>query len=129
VNEVCGLALPEGKSVTLNGYLCDEFGEIPAPGRTIVRNNAHFTVVESKRGRIVSCRIKRIHAEVSEDETGIAIAKTGFETVAGYVLHQSGRIPRKGETYRLSHIKFHKARGRRLYCNTPTTDNAVKFNM
>ena len=32
-------------------------------------------------------------------------------------------------TYRLSHIKFHKARGRRLYCNTPTTDNAVKFNM
>jgi hypothetical protein len=31
--------------------------------------------------------------------------------------------------YRLSHIKFHKARERRLYCNTPTTDNAVKFNM
>ncbi len=31
--------------------------------------------------------------------------------------------------YRLSHIKFHKARGRGLYCNTPTTDNAVKFNM
>jgi hypothetical protein len=31
--------------------------------------------------------------------------------------------------YRLSHIKFHKARGRRLYCNTPTTDNAVKLNM
>ena len=32
-------------------------------------------------------------------------------------------------SYRLSHIKFHKARGRRLYCHTPTTDNAVKFNM
>ena len=32
-------------------------------------------------------------------------------------------------TYRLSHIIFHKARERRLYCNTPTTDNAVKFNM
>ena len=31
--------------------------------------------------------------------------------------------------YRLSHIKFHKVRGRRLYCNTPMTDNAVKFNM
>jgi ABC-type branched-subunit amino acid transport system permease subunit len=31
--------------------------------------------------------------------------------------------------YRLSHIKFHKARGRRLYCNTPTTDNALKFIM
>jgi len=32
-------------------------------------------------------------------------------------------------SYRLSHIKFHKDKGRRLYCNTPTTDNAVKFNM
>lgn len=67
VNEVCGLALPEGESVTLNGYLCDEFGEIPAQGRTLERNGAHFTVVESKRRRIVSCRIKRIHVEVSEN--------------------------------------------------------------
>ncbi len=34
-----------------------------------------------------------------KDETGIAIAKAGFETVAGYVLHCLGRIPRKGETF------------------------------
>ena len=34
-----------------------------------------------------------------EDETGIAIPKAGFETVAGYVLHRLGRIPRKGETF------------------------------
>jgi putative hemolysin len=67
VNEVCSLALPEGESVTLNGYLCDEFGEIPAPGRTMERNGARFTVMESKRGRIVSCRIKRIRKEGSEE--------------------------------------------------------------
>ena len=34
-----------------------------------------------------------------EDETGIAIAKAGFETVAGYVLHRLGHIPQKGETF------------------------------
>jgi len=34
-----------------------------------------------------------------KDETGIAIKKAGFETVAGYVLHHMGRIPRKGETF------------------------------
>jgi len=34
-----------------------------------------------------------------EDETGIAIAKAGFETVAGYVLHRLGRIPQKGDTF------------------------------
>jgi len=34
-----------------------------------------------------------------ENETGIAIAKAGFQTVAGYILHRLGRIPRKGETF------------------------------
>jgi putative hemolysin len=67
VNEVCGLNLPEGESVTLNGYLCDELGEIPAPGRTLERDAVRFTVVESKRGRIVSCRIERILEEGSEN--------------------------------------------------------------
>jgi putative hemolysin len=66
VNEACGLNLPEGDSVTLNGYLCDQFGEIPAPGQTIERNGAHFTIVESKRRRIVSYRVKRL------DEQGAA---------------------------------------------------------
>ncbi len=66
VNKTCGIGLPEGESVTLNGYLCDEFGEIPGPGRTLERNGALFVVVESKRGRIVSCRVKRIHKEGSE---------------------------------------------------------------
>jgi CBS domain containing-hemolysin-like protein len=68
VNEACGLKLPEGESVTLNGYLCAEFGEIPARGRTIERNAARFTVVESMRRRIVSCRVKRLDEEVSADD-------------------------------------------------------------
>lgn len=68
VNEACNLNLPEGESVTLNGYLCDEFGEIPAPGRTIERNGAHFTIVESTRRRIVSCRVKRLNEEVAVDD-------------------------------------------------------------
>jgi CBS domain containing-hemolysin-like protein len=66
VNQACGLELPEGESVTLNGYLCDAFGEIPGRGRTLERKGARFTVVESKRDRIVSCRIKKIR-EVAEN--------------------------------------------------------------
>jgi putative hemolysin len=68
VNEACGLNLPEGDSVTLNGYLCDQFGEIPARGRTIERNGAHFTIVESKRRRIVSCRVKRLDEEAAAND-------------------------------------------------------------
>jgi len=68
VNEACGLNLSEGESVTLNGYLCDEFGEIPAPGQTIDRHGARFTVVESTRRRIVSCRIRQLREEAAEDD-------------------------------------------------------------
>ena len=68
VNEACGLSLPEDESVTLNGYLCDEFGEIPIPGRTIERNGVRFTVTQSTRRRIVSCRLKRLGKEVSVND-------------------------------------------------------------
>jgi putative hemolysin len=64
VNRVCGLSLPEGESVTLNGYLCGEFGEIPAPGQTTQQNGARFHILKSARGRIVSCQIKRLEGEV-----------------------------------------------------------------
>ena len=67
VNEVCGLDLPEREAVTLNGFLCDEFGEIPVSGSSIERNGAKFTVLESKRGRIVSCRVKRMPTEELEN--------------------------------------------------------------
>ncbi|OEU77589.1 MAG: hypothetical protein BA872_02755 [Desulfobacterales bacterium C00003060] len=68
VNEACGLKLPEDESVTLNGYLCDEFGEIPAPGLWIERNGARFTVVESMRRRIVSCRVKRLDGQAAAND-------------------------------------------------------------
>ena len=69
VNEACGLNLPEADSVTLNGYLCDQFGEIPAPGRTIERNGARFTIAESKRRRIGSCRLKRLDEETAPNDS------------------------------------------------------------
>ena len=68
INEACGLNLPEVDFVTLNGYLCDQFGEIPGPGQTIERNGARFTIVESKRRRIVSCQIKLLDEEAAADD-------------------------------------------------------------
>jgi len=68
VNDACGLSLPEGESVTLNGYLCDEFGEIPVPGRAIERNGARFTIEQSTRSRILSCRVKRLVERAAADD-------------------------------------------------------------
>lgn len=67
VNATCSLDLPAGESVTLNGFLCDAFGEIPTRGRILERAGVRFTIVESQRGRIVSCRIKRIGQEPGND--------------------------------------------------------------
>jgi len=62
VNDACGLSIPETEAITLNGYLCDEFGEIPARGRVIERAGARFTIEESSRRRIISCRVERLDA-------------------------------------------------------------------
>jgi putative hemolysin len=69
VNRVCGLDLPEDESITLNGYLCDQFGEIPGPGRTIQRHGASFTVVQSTRRRIVSCQVKKLESKLAANDT------------------------------------------------------------
>jgi CBS domain containing-hemolysin-like protein len=66
VNEVCGLNLPANESVTLNGYLCDAFGEIPIPGQIIERHGARFTVTEARRHRIISCRVQRLSGEARD---------------------------------------------------------------
>jgi putative hemolysin len=69
VNRVCGFDLPEDESITLNGYLCDQFGEIPGPGRTIQRHGASFTVVQSTRRRIVSCHVKKLDSKLAANDT------------------------------------------------------------
>lgn len=70
VNEACGLALPDAEAVTLNGYLCDEFGEIPAPGRQLEREGVRFTVLESLRRRIVRVRIEKLTGAATPQAKG-----------------------------------------------------------
>jgi CBS domain containing-hemolysin-like protein len=41
----------------------------------------------------------RVDIDDLNDETGLDLAKAGFETVGGYVLHRMGRIPRRGDTF------------------------------
>ena len=65
VNATCGLSLPESESITLNGYLTDQFGEIPGPGRVLEQDGASFTIVESVRRRVVSCRVERKAEEMA----------------------------------------------------------------
>jgi putative hemolysin len=53
-----------------------------------------------------------------KDETGLAIAKKGFETVGGYVLQRLGRIPRKGESFEDGDYTVHIAAADRYSVKT-----------
>jgi CBS domain containing-hemolysin-like protein len=64
VNEAIGLALPDTDAVTLNGYLCDRFGEIPRAGRVLEEDGVRFTIVDSGR-RIVSCRVEKLSSQAA----------------------------------------------------------------
>ncbi|MDH3444397.1 MAG: hemolysin family protein [Deltaproteobacteria bacterium] len=64
LNKICRLSLSEGGSVTLNGYLTDEFGGIPGAGWVMEREGVRFTVMEATHRRVVSCRIKQLPKEV-----------------------------------------------------------------
>lgn len=67
VNKACGLSLPKTRPMTLNEYLCGQFGEVPAAGKSVEIEGILFTIIESRTGRIVSCRAERLHREAASD--------------------------------------------------------------
>ncbi|MFW6120921.1 MAG: hemolysin family protein [Petrotogales bacterium] len=59
VNETCHLSIQGGEHLNLNGYLCNEFGRIPVSGEKLEKNGLIFEIIESKKKKIISCRIKK----------------------------------------------------------------------
>jgi CBS domain containing-hemolysin-like protein len=86
--------------VTLEDIIEEIFGELADE-----HEDATPDIQEKGPGRFqVSARTD---IDDLNDETGIAIPKAGFETVAGYVLHHLGRIPREGETFIDGELTIH----------------------
>ena len=60
VNATCGTKLHDEDIITLNGYLCEHFGEIPEKGRDAEIEEAKFTVLDATPEQIVSCRVQAL---------------------------------------------------------------------
>jgi CBS domain containing-hemolysin-like protein len=52
LREEVGAPVPDGKYVTVGGFLFDRFGRIPAEGETVVHGDWEFRVTEMDRRRI-----------------------------------------------------------------------------
>jgi magnesium and cobalt transporter len=59
VNELLGLALPEGDYHTIAGFILDQMGRIPLPRERLRMAGGEFEILESDARRILSIRFRR----------------------------------------------------------------------
>jgi len=67
INYALNVSLPQLEHRSLNGYLLEELGHVPAEGDTMVRNGVQFEVVEATETQVVRARLKRL-AEPEQSE-------------------------------------------------------------
>ena len=59
VNEILGLALPEGDYQTLGGFILDRMGRIPLPREHLRFADGEFEILAADERRILSVRFRR----------------------------------------------------------------------
>ena len=59
INERFDFDLPEGENRSLNGFILEELGEVPEPGRTLTAGGAHIEVLEASGTQVLRARLRR----------------------------------------------------------------------
>ena len=60
INERFGLALPEEENRSLNGFIVEELGRVPAPGTTFEAEGVRIEIVKASDTQVISARIRRM---------------------------------------------------------------------
>jgi CBS domain containing-hemolysin-like protein len=60
VNEILGLALPEGDYQTLGGFILDQMGRIPLPREHLRFADGEFEILAADERRVLSVRFRRL---------------------------------------------------------------------
>ncbi len=63
INERFDLALPAGDNRSLNGFILEEVGRVPAPGTSLTAGGAHIEVVKASDTRVLRVRLRRAAAD------------------------------------------------------------------
>ncbi len=66
INERFGFALPAGENRSLNGFIADEMGKVPAQGTAFEAEGARVEVLEASETQVIRARLKRLPAVEAE---------------------------------------------------------------
>lgn len=66
INERCGFALPAGENRSLNGFILEEMGKVPAPGTAFEAGGARVEVLEASETQVLRARLRRLAAGEAE---------------------------------------------------------------
>ncbi len=82
LNHFFNTSFPLLEHRSLNGYLLDELGRVPAPGESVEREGVHIEVLDATDTQVVRARLTRLHPSRKEGEeprAGPAAARTRGE--------------------------------------------------
>ena len=59
INERFAFDLPEGENRSLNGFILEELGQVPARGAALTAGGAHIEVLEASDTQVLRARLRR----------------------------------------------------------------------
>ena len=59
INERFAFELPEGENRSLNGFILEELGQVPARGATLSAGRAHIEVLDASETQVLRARLRR----------------------------------------------------------------------
>lgn len=60
VEEELGVTLPQGDHRSLNGFILDEMGQVPAPGESLSTDEVRIDILESSETQVLKARVTRL---------------------------------------------------------------------
>ena len=59
INDRFAFDLPEGENRSLNGFILEELGQVPEPGRALTAGGVHIEVLEASETQVLRARLRR----------------------------------------------------------------------
>ena len=69
LNEALGVELPNAEHRSLNGFILEELGHVPAPGERLERSGVLIDVLEATETQVLRARLTRLDAETADRES------------------------------------------------------------